>query len=84
MQVEITITNPAGLHARPAAEFVKRAKASPSKITVTANDKTVNAKSMLGILKLGATQGTTIAIAIDGDDADQVITDFEALLSVEG
>lgn len=84
MQVEITITNPAGLHARPAAEFVKRAKASSSKITVTAKDKTVNAKSMLGILKLGATQGTTIAIEIDGDDADQVITDFTALLSVEG
>lgn len=84
MQVEITITNPAGLHARPAAEFVKRAKASSSKITVTANDKKVNAKSMLGILKLGATQGTTIAIEIDGDDADQVITDFTALLSVEG
>ena len=84
MQVEITITNPAGLHARPAAEFVKRAKASSSNITVTAKDKTVNAKSMLGILKLGATQGTTISIDIDGDDADQVIADFTALLSVEG
>ena len=84
MQVEITITNPAGLHARPAALFVKRAKASSSNITVTAKEKTVNAKSMLGILKLGATQGTTISIEIDGDDADQVIADFTALLSVEG
>ncbi len=84
MQVEITITNPAGLHARPAAEFVKRAKASSSTITVTANDKKVNAKSMLGILKLGATMGTTISIEVDGDDADQVISDFTALLSVEG
>ncbi|MXX01162.1 MAG: HPr family phosphocarrier protein [Acidimicrobiia bacterium] len=84
MQVEITITNPAGLHARPAAEFVKRAKASASKITVTSGDKTVDAKSMLGILKLGATQGTTISVEVDGDDADQVIADFTALLSVEG
>ena len=84
MQVEITITNPAGLHARPAAEFVKRAKASPSKITVTAGEKTGDAKSMLGILKLGATQGTTISVTVDGDDADQVISDFTALLSVEG
>lgn len=84
MQVEITITNPAGLHARPAKEFVKRAKASSSNITITAKEKTVNAKSMLGILKLGATQGTTISIEIDGDDADQVIADFTALLSVEG
>lgn len=84
MQVEITITNPAGLHARPAAEFVKRAKASPSKITVTSGDKQVDAKSMLGILKLGATQGTTISVEVDGDDADQVIADFTALLSVEG
>ena len=84
MQVEITITNPAGLHARPAAEFVKRAKASASKITVTSGDKTVDAKSMLGILKLGATQGTTISVDVDGDDVDQVIADFTALLSVEG
>ncbi len=84
MQIEITITNPAGLHARPAAEFVKRAKASSSNITVTANDKTGNAKSMLGILKLGATQGTTISVEVDGDDAAEVISDFTDLLSVEG
>ena len=84
MKEEITITNPAGLHARPAAEFVKRAKASPSNISVTANDKTVNAKSMLGILKLGATMGTTVAIEVDGDDADDVLADFRELLSEEG
>ena len=84
MQIEITITNPAGLHARPAAEFVKRAKASSSNITVTANEKTVNAKSMLGILKLGATQGTTISVEVDGDDAAEVISEFTDLLSVEG
>ena len=84
MEAEILITNPAGLHARPAAEFVKRAKASPSQVTVTANGKTVNAKSMLGILKLGATLGTTISVEIDGDDAPELIADFTALLSVEG
>ena len=84
MQADITITNPAGLHARPAAEFVKRAKASPSAVTVTANGKTVNAKSMLGILKLGATRGTTISVDVAGDDASELIADFTALLSVEG
>ena len=84
MQVEITIINPAGLHARPAAEFVKRAKVSSSEITVTSGEKTVDAKSMLGILKLGATQGTTISVTVDGDDADEVIADFTALLSVGG
>ena len=84
MEAEIRITNPAGLHARPAAEFVKRAKASPSTVKVTANGKTVNAKSMLGILKLGATLGTTISVEVDGDDAPELIADFTALLSVEG
>ena len=84
MEAQILITNPAGLHARPAAEFVKRAKASPSTVTVTANDKTVNAKSMLGILKLGATLGTTISVQVEGDDAADLIADFTALLSVEG
>lgn len=84
MKEDITITNPAGLHARPAAEFVKRAKASASGITVTANGKTVNAKSMLGILKLGATSGTTVTIEVDGDDAGEVLADFRVLLSEEG
>ncbi len=85
MQVEITITNPTGLHARPAKFFVNRAKASSSKITVTSGDKKpVNGKSILGILKLGATQGTTIKVEVDGEDAEQVIADFRALLSEEG
>ena len=84
MKEDITITNPAGLHARPAAEFVKRAKASASDISVTANGKTVNAKSMLGILKLGATSGTTVTIKVDGDDAGEVLADFRVLLSEEG
>ena len=44
----------------------------------------MNAKSMLGILKLGATQGTTISVTVDGDDADEVIADLTALLSVGG
>ena len=63
---------------------MKRAKASPSNISVTANDKTVNAKSMLGILKLGATHGTTVTIEVDGDDAGDVLADFKVLLSEEG
>ena len=40
--------------------------------------------SMLGILKLGATRGTTISVEVDGDDAPDLIADFTALLSVEG
>ncbi len=39
---------------------------------------------MLGILKLATTQGTTISVEVDGDDVDQIIADFTALLSVEG
>lgn len=84
MQAETPIANPAGLHERPAAEFVKRARSSPSEVTVTANGETVNAKRMLGILKLGATRGTTISVEVAGDDGPEVTADFTALLSVEG
>lgn len=85
MQVDITITDPVGLHARPAKEFVNRAKASASKITVTSGDKgPVNGKSILGILKLGAKTGTTISVNVDGDDAEQVIADFVAMLTEDG
>ncbi|MGN7798533.1 dihydroxyacetone kinase phosphoryl donor subunit DhaM [Leifsonia sp. 22587] len=61
---EVVVRNPEGLHARPAAEFVKLANTFPVKVTVNGKD----AKSLLGIMSLGLTAGSTARIATE--DAD--------------
>lgn len=60
-----------GLHARPAALFVKAATAAPVKVRISVDGKkAVNAASMLGVLSLGARQGTTVTLETD-DDSDE-------------
>ncbi|HEU4572422.1 MAG TPA: dihydroxyacetone kinase phosphoryl donor subunit DhaM [Candidatus Limnocylindrales bacterium] len=80
---EVLVRNPEGLHARPAAEFVKLANTFPAKVTVNGKD----AKSLLGIMSLGLTAGSTARIATDTPDgrpavdalADLVDTGFGEL-----
>ena len=70
---EVTIQNTIGLHARPATFFIQKANTYKCSIWVEKDDCRVNAKSLLGILSLGITKGTTITIIADGsDEADAV------------
>jgi phosphocarrier protein HPr len=73
--VEATVDLPAGvnLHARPAAEFVKTAMRFAADIQVAAGEKAANAKSLLAVLALGATGGTTLRLRADGDDAGPAV-----------
>ena len=57
------------LHARPAADFVRTAMRFGSDITVAANGRDANAKSLLAVLALGARRGTTLRLSAEGDDA---------------
>ena len=69
----ITIQNSVGLHARPATFFIQKANSYKCSVWVEKDDCRVNAKSLLGILSLGITKGTTITIIADGsDEADAV------------
>lgn len=78
----LTVTHSAGLHARPAAEFVKTAGAYPCQITVrnvTDDKPAVNAKSILSVLTLGVNQGYQIEISAEGESAAaalQALTDL--------
>jgi phosphotransferase system HPr (HPr) family protein len=68
----ITIDHPAGLHARPAAQFVKTAARFPCKISVrklNSEKPPANAKSPLSVLTLGVNQGDTVEIIAEGDEA---------------
>jgi len=69
----IVITNKVGLHARPARSLVQTAAQFHSEIRVLCGEKAANAKSIVGILKLGASQGDTLRLRAEGDDAEEAI-----------
>ncbi|MGD0622352.1 MAG: HPr family phosphocarrier protein [Thermacetogeniaceae bacterium] len=77
----IRIINKTGLHARPAAQFVDRARKFKSKITVVKNGSMTDAKSILGVLSLGIGQGADIRIIIAGEDEQQAVDDLVKLLN---
>ena len=78
--INITVQHKVGLHARPVALFVQTAQKYKSNITVTSNEKTANAKSLLGLLSLGVTQGTTIQIAAEGADEEEALEKLRLLV----
>ena len=78
---ETTVGPEAGLHARPAAQFVKKAKQFSSEIVVSKGDKEANAKSSLKIMTLGARKGDTIVIRAEGDDAQEAVDALTELIS---
>ena len=69
----VTIQNSVGLHARPATFFIQKANSYRCSIWVEKEDCRVNAKSLLGVLSLGVSKGTTITLIADGaDEADAI------------
>jgi phosphocarrier protein len=74
------IKNTIGLHARPAALFVKKAAEFESKIKVVKGDKEADAKSIISIMALGAIKGTEIVINANGDDSDSAVDALVKLL----
>ena len=77
---EITIMHAQGLHARPAAMFVQIAAKYDSKITVVRGTESVNGKSIMGILMLGAQHQNKITLVIEGHDAEAALKDLEEYL----
>lgn len=66
---ELTINNKLGLHARPAAMFVKLANAFSADIWVMKDGEQVNGKSIMGLMMLAAPGGSTIEVSAEGEDA---------------
>jgi len=80
---EITIKSPQGLHARPAALFVQTASKYNSEVTLQKGKEKVNGKSIMGILTIGAQKGCKVILTADGDDAQQLMSELEQLLTRE-
>ncbi len=77
---ELSIINRKGLHARATAKFVQCAENFEAAIQVTRCGETVGGTSIMGILTLGAAQGTTITVTAVGDDATQALDALQALV----
>ncbi len=71
--MDIEIKNKLGLHARPAAMFVRIANQFSSEITVEKDNEQVNGKSIMGLMMLAAGCGSILSVTAQGNDADEAL-----------
>jgi phosphocarrier protein len=76
----VKILNPLGLHARAAARFVHMASGFASRIRVARGGREMDGKSIMGLLLLAASQGSTVTITADGVDEAQALAALQALV----
>src|SRR5437660_8557192 len=77
---DITIINRLGLHARPAAMFVRIASRYRAEVWVEKEGEQINGKSIMGLMMLAAGQGSKLTIRCEGADADKVMEELEELI----
>jgi phosphocarrier protein HPr len=77
---DVQICNRLGLHARAAARFVQAATRFRSRVSVSRDGRTMDGKSILGILLLAASQGAWLEVAADGDDEIDAVAALVALV----
>ncbi len=81
VEKETTVGPAEGLHARPAAEFIKRARQFSSDVKVIKGDREANAKSLVKLMTLGAKKDEKITIQAEGDDAEEAVDALVNLVS---
>ncbi|MEV5201806.1 HPr family phosphocarrier protein [Streptomyces sp. NPDC053720] len=81
-QRTVVVGSRSGLHARPASLFVKAATRQPVKVTIGRDGQTsVDARSLLSVLALGAQHGDSVVLTAEGDGAEVAVEELAALLS---
>ncbi|MDL4842539.1 phosphocarrier protein HPr [Aquibacillus rhizosphaerae] len=70
---KFTITDDTGIHARPATLLVNKAGQYESHVELQYNGKTVNLKSIMGVMSLGVPKGAEVLVTVDGTDEDQAL-----------
>ncbi|WP_127477922.1 HPr family phosphocarrier protein [Sulfurivermis fontis] len=78
---ELTIVNRLGLHARAAAKFVNVASSCASNVQIARNGRSVNGKSIMGVMMLAAACGSTVQLTIDGPDEQEALAKLEQLIA---
>ncbi len=79
LERQTEVINRLGLHARASAKLVKSAGRYASSIRIGTDSETVDGKSIMGLMMLAATQGTTMTITIEGEDAESAMRDIIGL-----
>ncbi|PYJ80796.1 MAG: HPr family phosphocarrier protein [Verrucomicrobia bacterium] len=77
---ELVVTNKLGIHARPAAMFVKTANRFECDVFVEKDGEKVNGKSIMGLMMLAAGPGSKLSVYAEGQDAARLLNELEALL----
>jgi phosphocarrier protein HPr len=80
-RTELVVSNPSGLHARPAARFVELARSFEADISIEKDGVRGNGKSLVGLLRLGISKDAEIAIEANGADEDTALAQLSALLA---
>ena len=83
LEKEVTIVNRLGLHARPAAMFVRIASRFRCEVWVEKEGERINGKSIMGLMMLAAGQGSKLSICCEGSDAAQAMQELEALIAAK-
>jgi catabolite repression HPr-like protein len=80
IEKNVVVILPHGLHARPAANFVRLASSFSSEIKIVKDEKTANGKSIMGIMSMAVAKGDEITLIADGPDEAEAITALEKAL----
>ena len=83
-KLSFVVSDPVGLHARPATILVNQASKFSSNINLIYNGKSVNLKSIMGVMSLGVGQGADVTISAEGADADDAIAAISETMEKEG
>lgn len=81
--VSVTVVDPVGLHARPATVAVNAASKFKSEVKIAYKGRTVNMKSIMGVMSLGIPTQSEITITCDGEDEDVAIKTIEDVLRAQ-
>jgi len=81
VEKDIAVINRLGLHARPAAMFVRIASRYRCEVWVAKEGEEVNGKSIMGLMTLAAGQGSKLHLRCEGPDAEKAMTDLEELIN---
>ena len=79
-EIKYTITDPLGIHARPAGLIVKLAGGFKSTITIDNGAKKADAKRIMAVMGMGVKQGNDITVTVDGEDEDAAAAAIETFL----
>ncbi len=82
-QISVTVIDPVGLHARPATVAVNAASKFKSEVKVTYKQRTVNMKSIMGVMSLGIPTQSEITISCEGDDEEVAVKTIEEVLRAQ-